>query len=77
MQLTRICSIRAVSIVDDYDYRYADFFNPGNFVDANSFSEIVTDEVSLQIDYTVTERALLTLGGLYRNDELRMESANL
>ena len=60
----------------DYDYRYADFFNPGNFVDANSFSEIVTDEVSLQIDYTVTERALLTLGGLYRNDELRMESAN-
>ena len=59
------------------------FYSRGEFENdaiATSFptiSNIETDEVSLQIDYTVTERALLTLGGLYRNDELRSESFGL
>lgn len=54
----------------DYDYRYADFFNPGQFVYGNSYSEIESDEVSLQVDYTISDDLLLTGGGLYRRDDV-------
>ena len=31
---------------------------------------LVSDELSLQVDYSVNDETLLTVGGLYRNDEL-------
>ena len=40
------------------------------FFAAETVADIKTDEVSLQIDYTLSDAALLTLGGLYRNDEI-------
>ena len=58
-------------------YSRGEFENDATATSFPTISNIETDEVSLQIDYTVTERALLTLGGLYRNDELRRESFGL
>ena len=47
-----------------YDYDYSFF---GSLY--NSRSEIETDELSLQIDYNITDTYLLTVGGLYHQDE--------
>jgi vitamin B12 transporter len=57
-------------------YSRGEFENDATATSFPTISNIETDEVSLQIDYTVTERALLTLGGLYRNDKLRRESTS-
>ena len=56
-------------------YSRGEFENDATATSFPSISNIETDEVSLQIDYSVTEQALLTLGGLYRNDELRRKSS--
>ena len=48
-----------------YDYDYSFF---GSLY--NSRSEIETDELSLQVDYNITDTSLLTVGGLYHQDEL-------
>ena len=46
-----------------------DDFSSGQF-GANSNAEVITDELSLQIDYSLTDGVLFTFGGLYRNDEI-------
>lgn len=47
----------------DYDYSFSGILY-------NSRSEIETDELSLQVDYNITDTSLLTVGGLYHQDEL-------
>jgi vitamin B12 transporter len=53
-----------------------DDFSSGQY-GANSNAEVNTDEVSLQIDYTLTNGVLFTFGGLYRNDEIESVRAPL
>jgi vitamin B12 transporter len=52
-----------------YDYDYSFF---GSFY--NSRNEIETDELSLQIDHKIHDAALLTVGGLYRLEQLTRPS---
>ena len=55
-------------------YSRGEFENDSTGTSFPSISNIETDEVSLQVDYTLTDQALLTVGGLYRNDDLTRES---
>ena len=46
------------------------------FFPVSNAIEVDSDEVNLQVDYTICDNALLTFGGVYRNDEASNSNLN-